>query len=82
MKNAKRVCSWVVFGLIIMVGIDAHPAVVSYTLDHVILEDGAQMTGTFSWTYDVGDFENGVGQFTSLVIPHTSHNHLDLETTI
>lgn len=59
MKTARRVCSLVVFGLIIMVGFDARAAVVSYTLDQVNLEDGTQMTGTFSWSYDVGDFENG-----------------------
>jgi hypothetical protein len=82
MKIAKRVCFWMLFGLIILVGFDAHAEVVSYTLDNVILEEGTQMTGTFTWTYDVGNFENGVGEFTSLVIPYTSHNHLDLEAII
>lgn len=27
------------------------------------------MTGTFSWTYDFGDFENGIGTFSELFIP-------------
>ncbi len=40
------------------------------------------MTGTFSWTYDAGDFENGIGQFNSLDIPHTSHDHTDLKISI
>jgi hypothetical protein len=52
---------------------------VFYTLDNVTLADNTQMTGTFSWTYDVGDFENGVGQFTFLEIPWTSHDHTDLD---
>jgi len=54
---------------------------VIYTLDNVILDDDTQMTGTFSWTYDIGDFENGVGQFTSLDVPHTSHDHTDLDAS-
>ena len=31
--------------------------------------DPRQMTGTFEWTYETGDFENGTGQFTDLYIP-------------
>ena len=27
------------------------------------------MTGAFDWTYDVGDFEGGEGEFTALEIP-------------
>ncbi len=41
----------------------AQAATISYTLDNVLLDDGTGMTGTFSWTFDAGDFENGVGQF-------------------
>lgn len=52
---------------------------VFYTLDTVTLADNTKMSGTFSWTYDVGDFENGVGQFTFLEIPWTSHDHTDLD---
>ena len=54
---------------------------VVYTLENVILTDDTQMTGTFSWTFDPCDFENGVGQFTSLVIPHTAHDHTDLNVS-
>ncbi len=50
-----------------------------YTLVDVTLAGNEPMTGTFSWTYDVGDFENGVGQFTFLEIPWTSHDHTDLD---
>lgn len=49
----------------------------TYTLDNLwLLPDvshpGApaeQMTGIFEWTYPVGQFENGIGTFTSLNIP-------------
>ena len=40
------------------------------------------MHGTFTWTFNSGDFENGVGQFIFLDIPHTSHDHTDLNATI
>lgn len=60
---------------------DAHAATVFYTLDNVTLAGNTPMTGTFSWTYDVGDFENGVGQFTFLEIPWTLHDHTDLEAS-
>ncbi len=56
--------------------------VVHYELDNLILDDNnAQMFGTFTWTYDVGDFENGVGQFTFLDIPYTAHDHTDLDAS-
>ncbi len=60
----------------------AHALSAIYTLENVVLADGTQMTGTFSWTWQPGDFENGVGHFTALDIPHTWHDHTDLETTI
>jgi hypothetical protein len=80
MNAAKTIYFWMIFSFIIMAASNAHAAVVTYTLDNVILDDNnAQMTGTFSWTFDIGDFENGVGQFTFLDIPYTSHNHTDLD---
>jgi len=80
MNFAKTVYCWMIFGTIIMAVSNVHAATVNYTLDNVILDDNnAQMFGTFSWTYDVGDFENGVGQFTFLDIPYTSHDHNDLD---
>jgi len=69
------------FCLCIVATANAHAATVIYTLDNIVLADTTQMTGTFSWTYDVGDFENGSGQFTSLDIPWTSHDHTDLHAT-
>ncbi len=65
--------------LMIMAAPDAHSAEVTYTLENVILDDNnAQMFGTFTWTYNIGDFENGVGLFTFLDIPFTAHDHTDL----
>jgi len=52
-----------------MAAFSAHANAVNYLLDNVILDDDTQMSGTFSWTYDAGDFENGIGQFNSLDIP-------------
>ena len=34
----------------------------------------AVMTGQFDWQYTLGDFANGTGTFTSLVVPWTYHN--------
>ena len=53
----------------LLVAGNANAATVIYTLDNVILADGEQITGTFSWTYDIGDFEGGNGVFTALEIP-------------
>ena len=53
-----------------------------YTLDNVMLADSTQLTGIFSWTYDAGNFEDGVGQFISLYVPHSSHDHTDLDANI
>jgi hypothetical protein len=72
----------IICSFIIMAAFNAHAATVNYTLENVILDDNTQMTGRFSWTFDPGNFENGVEEFTSLEIPHTSHNHNDLDATI
>ena len=81
-NTAKNICFWMICGLIFVAAFNAHAATVNYTLENVILDDNTQMTGTFSWTFDIGDFENGVGQFTFLEVPHTSHDHTDLNATI
>ena len=49
-----------IFSLVILAALNVHAEVAYYFLDNVILDDKTQMTGTFSWTYDTGDFENGV----------------------
>jgi len=81
LSAAKNMCIRIICSFILMAAFNAHADTVDYFLDNVILYDHTQMTGTFTWTYDAGDFENGVGQFTSLVIPHTSHDHTDLNAT-
>jgi len=53
---------------------------VTYTLDNVVLDDNnAVLTGTFVWTYTVGDFQNGSGQFSALTVPFTVHDETDLD---
>ena len=70
-----------IFSFIIMAASNAHADLVNYTLDNVRLADNTQMFGMFSWTFNPDDFENGIGQFTFLSIPYTSHNHNDLDAT-
>jgi hypothetical protein len=72
MSAIRKVC----FGAICCLAVfNAHADTVSYTLDNVLMHNeytgqgGLQMTGTFVWTYDSGDFENGAGQFSELFIP-------------
>jgi len=42
---------------------------VTYEFQNVVLSGSAQMTGTFEWTYDVGDFESGTGEFLTMGMP-------------
>ena len=80
MNPAKNIYFWAIFSFIIMTACNAHADTVIYTLDNVILDDNnTEMTGTFSWTFDIGDFENGVGIFSFLDIPFTLHDHTDLD---
>ena len=68
----------------------AQATVVTYVLDDVwLLPDishsgvaARQMTGTFQWTYEEGDFENGSGQYIELVIPWYGSGLPDLEINI
>lgn len=82
MSAAKNMCIRIICSFILMAAFNAHAETVSYLLDNIILDDNTQMTGTFTWTYNAGDFENGVGQFISLEIPRTSHDHTDLNISI
>ncbi len=83
MNTAKNIYCWIFLSFIIMAASDAHAETVIYDLDNVILDENQrQMSGTFSWTFDIGDFENGVGEFTFLYIPFTSHDHTDLEAVV
>ncbi len=60
----------------------AHADVLTFELDNVYTDRGGLMTGQFTWTFEPGDFENGVGLFASLDVPHTSHGLEDLVITI
>jgi len=59
---------------------------VTYNLENVMLlpdisDPGAPaqpMTGAFEWTYQLGDFENGVGQFTEMNMPWYGNDYNSL----
>jgi len=80
-KTGKRLCFWMLCIVTLSAALNVHADTVIYTLDNVFLDDGNQMTGSFSWTYDADEFENGIGQFTALDIPHTAHDHNDLNAS-
>ncbi len=80
-KNAAMVISGIALFILSGAAISKADLVV-FELDNVFTDRGGQMTGLFTWTYPSGDFENGVGEFTSLNVPHTSHGLEDLITTI
>ena len=62
--------------------LNADAETVYYGLDRVILDDGTRISGVISWNYSPNDFENGIGQFIYLDIPHSGHNQDDLIATI
>ncbi len=79
MSPAKTIYCFVIALFVTLAAPYTQAEVVYYSFEDVQLNNsGAQMFGEFSWTYDVGDFENGVGQFTFLDIPYTIHDHTDL----
>ena len=82
MCTVKNIRFWMTFSLIFLAAFNTHADSVTYTLENVILDDSTQMTGTFLWTYETGNFENGAGQFISLDIPYTEHDHTDLDANI
>lgn len=47
----------------------AQTRVVTYDFDQIWFNSSSQMTGTFEWTYQVGDFENGTAQFLDIYVP-------------
>jgi len=75
---ATTVFCWMLWGLTQT----ARAETVYYSLENVILEDGEQMTGLFSWTYEIGDFENGDGEFITLDIPRHNENDLGISFNI
>jgi len=62
---------------------NAQLEVATFTLDGVYFENAATpMTGTFTWTYQPGDFDNGTAQFQSIDIPWWGTNMQDLVFTV
>lgn len=66
---------------------EAQTQVFTYQLQDVWLQTdnghgSGLMTGTFTWTFEQGDFENGEGQFTELSIPWGGYGIDDLNITI
>lgn len=62
------------FALVLLLGWISQTAfgqtrVVTYDLEDVWFSGFQQMTGSFRWTYETGDFENGSGEFTEVHIP-------------
>ena len=55
---------------------------VSYILDNVVMTNGDVITGKFTWTYPTGDFGNGSGVFTEIVIPGYGSDITGLNVTI
>lgn len=83
-KHEHRVgmSRWFAAGLLAGLAFTANAATTEFVLDDIFLDSGHQLTGSFTWTYTKGDFENGVGTFDSLVIPRTTHTLNDVNTTI
>ena len=84
---AKNATWCFLYNLVVAVVINFSPAIVNadlvtFELDNVFTDRGGQMTGQFTWTYTPADFENGIGEFTSLDVPHTAHGLDDLNITI
>jgi hypothetical protein len=72
-----------IVSLLCWVGVvNAQSNTVLFELRDAYLETGALLSGVFSWTYGVGDFENGVGEFLGLDVPYTTHDETDLGWTI
>jgi hypothetical protein len=72
-----------IVSLLFWVGVvNAQSNTVLFELRDAYLDTGALLSGVFSWTYDVGDFENGFGEFLGLDVPYTTHDETNLVWTI
>lgn len=67
----------------------AQTRVATFTLDNVWLNPDishggppGQMTGTFQWTYTVGDFDNGSGEFLDIYVPWFGSDMQNLVFTV
>ena len=84
MNATKRTAACLTCSFAVLAVVSLHAATLSYTLDNLFLAGGQQITGAFDWTYSVGDFAGGSGEFTSLSIPYTAYSFAagNLNTTI
>ena len=67
---------------LLIIATSANAEVVTYTLDNVFQDNGAQMTGKYDWTYTEGDFENGIGVFSEIDVPGYGTDLSGLKITI
>ena len=63
-----------VISTLLFTAFQAHSDTATFTLNNLILEDGEQITGKFTWEFTADDFEGGSGTFTELQIPHTNYS--------
>lgn len=59
----------------------ARAATANYTLENILTNEGDPFTGAFQWEYTEGDFENGIGTFTELILPGHGSNINELNIT-
>jgi hypothetical protein len=74
MTSTKIIRVGIISSLLFLAAFSARAETIKYTLDNLILNGGEQITGTFDWTFNAGDFEGGSGVFTALEIPYTIYN--------
>jgi hypothetical protein len=85
LPNFSTLLGTSVLGLSLAFGATANAQleVATFTLDGVHFENtSTPLTGTFTWTYQPGDFDNGVGQFQDIYVPWWGTNMQDLVFTI
>jgi hypothetical protein len=80
-NTLKTILAGLILCMLNVVLESAQAETVFYKLNNVFLDSGQPMNGTFSWSYDVEEFENGIGQFLTLDIPYTLHDHTDLDAS-
>jgi len=84
-RTTKRLIQQLL-ALLLLAGIGssafAQTRVVTYDLEDVRFTPTQQMTGSFNWTYEEGDFENGTGEFTQVHIPWYWSDLSELAITI
>ncbi|MCB1686962.1 MAG: thrombospondin type 3 repeat-containing protein [Halioglobus sp.] len=86
MKTVRKIWLCAICSLTCFTTATALADTATYKLDNVIMHNdfsgigGYPMTGTFLWTYDSEDFENGTGEFIELSIPWLSANDYELLT--